>query len=123
MLYEVITTNFSRLEVLRQDDASKDALRAFENIGEDTESMLDAILEIRQEGGVMECKQLILSGGIRNFLDGYYLLEKSPLPAVYGQASNFLRYARQSYEALHTYVESQVKALRMAQAFLRIKPG
>ena len=51
-------------------------------------------------------------------MDGYYLISKSKLPAIYGQASGFLRYARESYEALEKYIEEQLLGLRFSKAWL-----
>jgi isopentenyl-diphosphate delta-isomerase len=67
------------------------------------------------------CRELIVSGGIRNFLDGYYLIRKSSLPAVYGMASSFLRHAREEYDRLREYVQAQVSGLKMAYAYLSIR--
>jgi isopentenyl-diphosphate delta-isomerase len=64
---------------------------------------------------------LIISGGIKTFLDGYYLVELSKMPAIYGQASSFLTFAKEGYSQLYKYVENQVNGLRMAKAYLRIK--
>ena len=53
---------------------------------------------------------------------GYYLMKKSTVPALYGQASAILKFAKQSYEELFKYIEMQVKGLSLAEAFLRINP-
>ena len=49
-------------------------------------------------------------------------MKKSAVPAVYGQASVILKYAKQSYEALFKYIEMQAKGLSLAETFLRINP-
>ena len=69
----------------------------------------------------MLCKQVIISGGIKNFLDGYYLINKLALPCIYGQASAFLKEARGSYEELYAYIDAQIQGLELANAFLRVK--
>ncbi len=66
------------------------------------------------------CKEVIISGGIKNFLDGYYLIQKSPLPAIYGMASGFLEHARGDYQQLRDFVHAQIKGLEMAYAYLTI---
>ncbi len=58
---------------------------------------------------------------MRDFLDGYYLIRRSVLPAVYGQASGFLKHARGEYAELKTYVEAQVRGLELAFAFLHLR--
>jgi isopentenyl-diphosphate delta-isomerase len=44
------------------------------------------------------------------------------VPALYGQASAILKYAKQNYEQLFKYIEMQAKGLSLAEAFLRINP-
>jgi len=78
--------------------------------------------KIKEElGEKMICKEVIISGGIKNFLDGYYLINKLNLSCVYGQASGFLKYARGDYQELYNYVQSQVDGLALAKAFLKVK--
>ncbi|MFN7117753.1 MAG: isopentenyl-diphosphate delta-isomerase, partial [Saprospiraceae bacterium] len=72
-------------------------------------------------GDKMLTKQVIISGGIQHFLDGYYLINKVQVPAVYGQASGFLKHARGTYEALYEYVDAQVQGLELANAFLKVR--
>jgi isopentenyl-diphosphate delta-isomerase len=73
----------------------------------------------KEQGINLRCEHLIISGGLQNFLDGYYLTKKSVLPAVYGQASAFLRYAREDYATLQRYVNTQIRGLELAEAYLR----
>ena len=68
-----------------------------------------------------KCQKVIISGGIQDFLDGYYFISKSSLPAIYGQASAFLKYANNGQEELDQYAQHQIKGLLMAKNFLRIK--
>ncbi len=51
---------------------------------------------------------------------GYYLMKKSTVPALYGQASAILKFAKQSYEELFKYIEMQAKGLSLSEVFLRI---
>jgi isopentenyl-diphosphate delta-isomerase len=69
----------------------------------------------------VECREIIISGGIKTYLDGYYMLRKSSLPALFGMASTFLKYAREDYKELQEFIDSQVKGLEMAYAYLTIK--
>jgi len=69
----------------------------------------------------IRCKQIIISGGIGSFLDGYYLVNQCKLPAIYGQASEFLKYASQSYEELKKFVEYQVEGIKLAKAYFITK--
>jgi isopentenyl-diphosphate delta-isomerase len=113
-------TNFAKVELLRDERASQALFEPLSLIGEDAASMvnyLNALVEKEQP----VCRELIISGGIKNFLDGYYLLRKSVLPAVYGMASEFLKYAREDYSALRDFMHAQVKGLEMAYAYLTIR--
>jgi len=85
--------------------------------------MVDMINQILDEeaGQDIRCNQLIISGGIKSFLDGYYLIKKSKMPAIYGQASTFLKYAREDYDILRQFVQQQIMGLQMAYAYLRVR--
>ncbi len=113
-------TNFARVELLRSENAEATLFEPLSNIGEDAMSMVESINAIITTEKPV-CSELIISGGIRNFLDGFYLLKKSKLPAIYGMASTFLKYAKEDYDQLYTFVEGQVKGLEMAFAYLSVK--
>ena len=115
-------TNFAEIERLRDSSASHQLIEPLSKVGVDAYQMLEITNHIHNEEKQIQCKQLIISGGIKSFLDGYYLLQKSSLPAIYGQASSFLKYAREDYEQLQTYISAQIKGLEMAYAYLKIKP-
>jgi isopentenyl-diphosphate delta-isomerase len=74
---------------------------------------------VERLGAKRRVQRLIISGGIQHFLDGYYLIQTSEIPAVYGQAAAFLQHAQGNYEKLHTFVQSQIRGLELAYAFLR----
>jgi isopentenyl-diphosphate delta-isomerase len=113
--------NFSMIELLRRDKDECDIYKPLAYVGQTAEQMVDAI-NLLSVSGDFVCRQLIISGGIKNFLDGYYLMKKSTVPALYGQASAILKYAKQNYEQLFKYIEMQAKGLSLAEAFLRINP-
>ena len=115
-------TNFARVELLRNDQAQQELFEPMTRIGHDAGQMVHMVNAILKENpDQVMCRQLIISGGIKSFLDGYYLIQTSALPAIYGQASGFLKHARGDYDELKAYVESQVKGLQVAYAFLRVK--
>ncbi len=114
-------TNFAKVELLRNSQAALQLYEPLSLIGENANSMVEYLNRIIQNNSGLQCPQVIISGGIRTFLDGFYLVNKVKLPAIYGQASAFLRYAKESYEELHDYIEGQIKGLVMAKAFLRIR--
>lgn len=115
-------TNFAMLELLRSDPANLEAYQALAKIGHSAEEMAAFTNRLADElGPRLECRQIIISGGVKHFLDGYYLIEKINLPAVYGQASGFLQHARGSYEDLRRFVEGQVRGLEVARSYLKVR--
>jgi isopentenyl-diphosphate delta-isomerase len=113
-------TNFARVELLREKNANQALFEPLSNIGEDATSMVETVNRIIEEESPV-CKELIISGGIKNFLDGYYLIRKSSLPAIYGMASGFLRHAQGDYDQLRDFVHAQVRGLEMAETYLSIR--
>jgi isopentenyl-diphosphate delta-isomerase len=112
--------NFAKVELLREENSNQSLYEPLSRIGEDVYSMLDYVNDIvTREAPV--CRELIISGGVKNFLDGYYLVQKSTLPAVYGMASTLLGYAQGDYAQLHDFVHTQVRGLEMAHAYLTIR--
>jgi isopentenyl-diphosphate delta-isomerase len=114
-------TNFAQLELLRDTSKSKELFQPLSLIGMDAFQMADAINSIVESNKNLLCKQIIISGGIQSFLDGYFLIKKCKLTSVYGQASSFLKYAREDYEILRNYVANQLKGLEMAYAYLKLR--
>jgi len=115
-------TNFSKLELLRGTVATQEAYLPLATIGHSAAQMTDFINEILVDPRAdVQCRQLIISGGVRNFLDGYYLTERVQLPAIYGQASPFLRHAQGDYGELKKFVDGQIRGLEIARAFLSLR--
>ncbi|MEZ4918707.1 MAG: isopentenyl-diphosphate delta-isomerase [Saprospiraceae bacterium] len=115
-------TNFAKLELLRGNPLKQQIFANFTQVGHTAANMLQSVSDILSEPGFQpQTKHLIMSGGVRDFMDGYYLLQKSPLPAVYGQASGFLKHAQADYETLQEYVASQIWGLELAYAYLRLR--
>lgn len=115
-------TNFAKLELLRSDASKYAIFEKIAAVGHTASEMLDWTNTIQAElGDRCQTQHLILSGGVSDFLDGYYLTQKSALPAVYGQASGFLKHAQGDYAELRSFVQSQVRGLELAGAFLKVK--
>jgi len=115
-------TNFSKLEMLRGDQQKFEASLPFAFVGQSASQMVNSVNEILKENPNPVCRQLIISGGIQNALDGYYLTSKSQLPAVFGIASAVLKHASESYESLAGFLENQIQTLSLAKAYLKINP-
>ncbi|MFY9151085.1 MAG: isopentenyl-diphosphate delta-isomerase [Prolixibacteraceae bacterium] len=115
-------TNFSKLEMLRDDEQKLAANLPFAFVGQSAEQMVDSVNQILNVNPNPACNQLIISGGIQNALDGYYLTSKSQMPSVFGMASAVLKHASESYESLETFLKNQVQALSLAKTYLKINP-
>jgi isopentenyl-diphosphate Delta-isomerase len=115
-------TSFSKLEILRGGQHREDTYGQVANIGHSASEMVDFTNSIVQDlGDSIKCKQIIVSGGIQTFLDGFYHTKKLHLPAIYGQASAFLRHAQGDYDDLYQYIDAQIRGLELADAFLKVR--
>ncbi len=115
-------TNFAQLELLRSNAQKQKNYQKLVHIGHSAGQMVDYSNQIINElGSKCRCKQVIISGGIKDFLDGYYFINKIQTSAIYGQASAFLEYARGDYETLQQYIYTQIEGLKLAQNYLHIK--
>ena len=91
-------------------------------VGHDPSEMIDLvhhILEKHQED--VRCKEFIISGGVKNYLDGYYYNERLSCNSIYGQAAGFLKHAHGDYDDLAYYVDQQVQGYKFAMRYLRLK--
>lgn len=115
-------TNFALLELLRSTDEEQKYHGGLSQVGHDATDMVHmANIITANMGDEALCKQTIISGGIKDYLDGYYCTEIFAGKAIYGQASSFLAPARISYEALQKHIENQIKGLQVAYSFLTVK--
>ena len=115
-------TNFAKLELLRDLPEKQAIFKGIAAVGHSAEEMVFWVNQLLAElGEKVKAHHLIISGGVQDFLDGYYLTQRSAMPAVYGQASAFLRHAQGDYDSLQTHVQAQVRGLELANAFLRLK--
>jgi len=117
-------TNFAKLELLRSSAEQHDTFANLAAVGHSAVEMTEWLNVAVAEMGV-SCKtqHVIISGGIRDYLDGYYLIQKAALPAVYGQASGFLKHAQGEYAILQKYIQDQQRGLELAFAFLEVRNG
>lgn len=115
-------TNFAKLELLRSEPVKQAIYEQLAYVGHSADEMVNLTNTLLEElGDNANCRQVIISGGVQSFLDGYYHIQKLQTSSIYGQASAFLRHARGSYEDLYHYVDAQVQGLELAHAFLRLK--
>ncbi|MFO8086687.1 MAG: hypothetical protein R6T91_02620 [Bacteroidales bacterium] len=114
-------TNFARVEMMRDKNADNALYEPLAYIGHTAEEMTILANEVQnEEQARIETANLIISGGVKNFLDGFYLASVSRMPAVFGMASQFLKYAKEDYNGLKIYTQNQINGLLVARAYLRI---
>ncbi|MFO8053814.1 MAG: hypothetical protein R6U19_01440 [Bacteroidales bacterium] len=114
-------TNFAKVEMQRDPNADNALFDPLAYIGQTAEEMTLMTNQIRKnEPEALKTNKLIISGGIKNFLDGYYLTAISDIPAVFGMASQFLKYAKEDYKGLKSFAQSQIKGFLMAKTYLKI---
>ncbi|HRO74725.1 MAG TPA: isopentenyl-diphosphate delta-isomerase [Crocinitomicaceae bacterium] len=114
-------TNFSKLELLR-NKLKNEYMMPLVHVGHTAQEMVELSNRVKNELGTkIQCPTVIISGGIKTFLDGYYCIQKSEISAVYGQASELLIRAQQSQERLEEFIKNQIEGLLLARAFLTLK--
>ena len=115
-------TSFSKLELLRGSSEQQKMYSTLAHIGHSAAEMVDFTNQIVAElGDNIRCQQIIVSGGIQDFLDGFYCIKKLRLPAIYGQAAAFLKHAQGDYADLKAFIEMQIRGLELAEAFLKVR--
>lgn len=114
-------TNFSKLEILRSTEADVEELLALSHVGQTSVEMVGLLNNLLKLNPDYSKKQIIISGGIENFLDGFYLQELLTFSSIIGQAKNFLNRA-EDYSELKKFTAAQIKGLKMAKAYLVVKP-
>lgn len=117
-------TNFALLEILRAANSPAELLSPLAYVGNTNEEMVNNFNIISKElenEKQFPPKDVIISGGINNFLDGYYFINKINANAIYGQASKFLAFGKDNIDDLRDFVKFQIEGLKTAYAFLRIK--
>lgn len=111
-------TNFTKLEQLREKNVN---MKSFSKVGQTAPEMVSILNSLVKISSDYKQKQIIISGGVENILDGYYLRENLSFTSVIGQAKNFLTHAH-NYDELEKFTEGQIDGLKMAKAFLVAKP-
>jgi len=114
-------TNFSKVENSRAAISQDQKYQPFVNVGVTADNMVEMINEMYLRGEKFACNQLIISGGIRNYLDGFYLTQKSLVPAIYAQASLFLQHSRGDYGELRQFIAGQIEGYHMARNYLTLR--
>lgn len=120
-------TNFSLIEEKRKAKQDQSTRTELEHpliyVGHSASEMLDSVFALQKKPTSENNKKLIIaSGGMKNFLDGYYALQKLPGEnTLYAQAKEFIIRAHDR-DLLNKFVEHEVKGLKMAYQVLQLKP-
>lgn len=115
-------TNFSTLELLRSEPERQELFGELTAQGHSATEMTALYNELAAEmDDELVNREVIISGGIKSFLDGYYLMNKIEANAVYGQGSAFLKRAQGEYGELQDFVRNQIEGLKLAQAYLKVR--
>lgn len=113
-------TNFSKLELMRTSGSAEKKIEGLAHVGHTSLEMIHNLNNLLKTNSAYKEKQIIISGGIKDFLDGYYLQEQLQFSSIIGQAKNFLSRS-ENYEELRNFTAAQIEGLKMARAFLSIK--
>ncbi|MFT5724829.1 MAG: isopentenyl-diphosphate delta-isomerase [Bacteroidia bacterium] len=114
-------TNFSALELLRANEENRNHYTGLTQIGHSAADMVTYCNNLSSENPTLQSKEVIISGGIKSFLDGYYLNKKLQNPSVYAQASSLLRYAEKGFDALDEFIEKEIQGYQLASQYLDIR--
>ncbi|MBN1926452.1 MAG: type 2 isopentenyl-diphosphate Delta-isomerase [Prolixibacteraceae bacterium] len=113
-------TNFANIEIMRNPDHLSQFLFPMATFGHNTDEMLSWVNDEVFDHSA-HCKNLIISGGIRNYLDGYYYIQKSTLPALYGMANVLLQHAMASKDDLFSFIKAEIEGYKFASRFLSVR--
>ena len=114
-------TNFSKLEYLRNSN-DLTMHESLCHVGHSALEMVHMTNDIIDElGEAAKCKNFIISGGIKSYLDGYYLCKLSKGNAIFGMASEFLKTAMVDYESVERQIAGIKKGLVFANSFLSVR--
>lgn len=107
-------TNFTLLESLRTKEAEQK--KPFIQVGHTALEMIEILNALPTRN-----KEFIISGGIRNVLDGHELKSKLKANSVLGMAAAWLTPAIQSFESLEKYFLDFRESLLTARGILTVK--
>lgn len=109
-------TNFTKLELLRAPREVRESYMSLSNIGHTNWEMIEVINSLQDKN-----LDYIVSGGIRDFLDGYYYINKLNRNAIYGYAYKVLKHALKGEKSLINFLEREIEGVNFASSILTIK--
>ncbi len=114
-------TNFALMEKQRNSN-DLDMHEGLSFVGHTALEMVEISNEIIDRlGDKVLCKNFIISGGIRSYLDGYYLISRSKGNAVFGMASPFLNSANEGIDKLRKFTAEMIRGLQISSRYLSVK--
>jgi isopentenyl-diphosphate delta-isomerase len=115
-------TNFSLLELSRhnaQKSGNESSQSKLVKTGHTAEQMIcwinESILDPHFEN--LQCRNFIISGGVKCLLDGYKLQNQLQAKSIIGMASGFLSHAH-DLDLLRDFVSTELESYRFARAYL-----
>lgn len=112
-------TNFSVLESRRAGEINPQGLS---HVGHSAEEMVGFVQNILRTEQNIKCRQFIISGGVKDVLQGHALTSQLPGHSLFGMAANVLAHAQGEYEELRIWIKSQLNQYAMARSYLTAKP-
>ncbi len=113
-------TNFTLLEQSRHtasESGKKQSLGHLAYVGHTKEEMISFYNEI--DSSVINCNEIIISGGISSSLEGYVLSKKLKAKSVVGYGSTLLKYAK-DFNALDEFIHSEIENLKLANNLFEV---
>ncbi len=115
-------TNFSSIELNRQNKSYQEQMKPLSLVGHQAFEMLEIINTYYDHNfDKIKCKNIIISGGINNVLDAFYLLKKSKMNTIIAQASGFLKHISEDYKTIEEYCNYLKTSLNTCYNFLTLK--
>ncbi len=108
-------TNFTKLEILRNN--KNECLTPLINVGHDSKQMIKKLNLLYSDTN--KNKEIIISGGLKNSLDGFYFRENLKFNSVFAFAGAILPYAKDE-QKLFEFIEGQKKLFDTARNYLEI---
>lgn len=123
-------TNFSLLEAMRNQ--SENPYQELSRVGQTALQMVGILANLLKQKDLkqMTCKNFIISGGVKTYLDGHYYLEflkrelgpqANEINVIYGQAKKMLDHASGDLSDLDQFIQGQIQGLMMSNQFLTLK--
>lgn len=113
-------TSFTKIELLRHSNSFKNFYNPLTEIGESNTDMINYVNKYLQQG-IGNDKSFIVSGGINNFLDGYFYVNKLEGSTIYGYAARILKHAQKSADSLINFLNMEIEGYNLARSYLTIR--